>query len=361
MRLLVGCFLILTLGGCATSSKPIAGPKATIDDSFDVSSATKAEIYYVKSIDGKNVHNALLETNMASFNKGTRIKARGVSRDVPVKTMKIRIVGQVHHGAPLWYMLNAGDNHQVEGEIDFTPEEGERYIVRGTLSKDRSIVWIENSKGSKVSNVIEKKSDSYVAGQEPIKIEPAKPVTQREILLSFKGGESLALVEEKLGKPDSTIFEKGNYFKERPETVTYLYEKIGSIQFISVKQIPKTVDRVFPKATSEDDKNTVISNLSTDGATLQSVAKSYHAQNNLKLETLDLIAQKIWEMRSSKDSYDIDATSWLCKVLANSKNARYREFLSELIKTSKSKKIQQYAGYALKSLTADTVDQFKPL
>jgi len=49
------------------------GDTASIDDSFKRTGRTKAQIYYVKLIDGKEIGNAMVATNAATFGKGPEI------------------------------------------------------------------------------------------------------------------------------------------------------------------------------------------------------------------------------------------------------------------------------------------------
>lgn len=50
-----------------------------------------------------------------------------------------------------------GGNRHVSGKVSFTPKAGGEYIVTGVTGKDRTAVWIVDSKSGKVvSPVVEK-------------------------------------------------------------------------------------------------------------------------------------------------------------------------------------------------------------
>ncbi len=109
MRLLLSLLFISILTGCA-SYQPLVpdgyrGEVATIDDSFKKDSSSKADLFFIRSINGNEIQNALTNTIAASEGQGFRIAARGKSRHVPAEKLRIRLVGQVHHSAPIGYLF----------------------------------------------------------------------------------------------------------------------------------------------------------------------------------------------------------------------------------------------------------------
>jgi hypothetical protein len=56
-----------------------------------------------------------------------------------------------HYAAPILAM--AGTSYAVEGDVSFTPTEGDRYVVKGSLGPQYQAVWIESvANGAQVGN-----------------------------------------------------------------------------------------------------------------------------------------------------------------------------------------------------------------
>lgn len=152
---------MLFLAGCAATYKPVpdgyTGPIAAIKDTAEDESSSKARLFYVESIDGNEIENASVATRRNSTNTGFRVFTRIVIRDIPIRPMKLKIVGTHVTGAPIHEIAArvAGTFFSVEGVLDFTPKEGVLYGVRGELKKDASRIWIENATTNEiVSEVI---------------------------------------------------------------------------------------------------------------------------------------------------------------------------------------------------------------
>jgi hypothetical protein len=140
-------FLVALLGGCATY-KPVpdgyTGPTARIVDSSYQETGGKGRLYYVESVDGNKIENARNATGQASYGRGFSLSIRSSIRDVPIRKMRLRLVGTHVTAAPIHEIASRaiGEFFSVEGDVDFTPEAGKVYEVRGELKKTGSSVWI---------------------------------------------------------------------------------------------------------------------------------------------------------------------------------------------------------------------------
>jgi hypothetical protein len=148
-RRILGGFALgvsLTLAGCETVTPSIppgyAGPTAEIKDSIEQDGGTsKVSIFYVNAIDGKEVDNARLATIRATRGHGFGIVPAEIDqRKVPVRPLKLQLVGRTQHAAPIASIV--GTEYEVKGEITFTPEESKTYIVKGILGEAYSAVWL---------------------------------------------------------------------------------------------------------------------------------------------------------------------------------------------------------------------------
>lgn len=364
MKIFFTVAVLLSLVACASYTPSV--PKgytediATIDDSFQRQSRSKANFYYISQVGGKPIRNSLVASSKASSGRGARLITRGASRSIPVKPLSLYLVGRVYHSSPVGAMLGAGSNYTVEGEVDFTPEAGASYLVNGRLSEDYSAVWIEDVNGNIVSEVLEKKAPAYIQVQESGDQLNKKILSKEELFLNLSSGESEKLVVSKIGRPDSISKYGGNFLIEKPASVTYKYEGLGEVQFSARNSKPLFIERVIPSVTSLNDIASIKMQLSSAGVTLQSLAQGYYLRDDIKVGALDLFAEKIWVDKNTEDSYVIDALSWLCKVLAKSNNSRYRSLLQDVANEANSSKLRKYAKNSLGLLSEKEVDQFVP-
>lgn len=364
MKILLTTIMAFLIAGCVSYAPSIpegyTGDIATINDSFQRQSRSKANFYYIKLIDGKPIHNSLNASASASYGKGAQLVTMGASRSVPVKPLSIHIVGQVYHSAPVGAMFNAGKNYLIEGEVDFTPEKDQTYLITGSLSEAYSAVWIADINGNVVSKVIEDKSPSYTPAQTSNDQQKKKEISREELFLNLAGGESESLVVSKLGKPDGVSIYKGNAFTGKPGSITYQYNGLGNIQFSAQNEKPLFIERVTSAVKFSNDIPSIKMQLASTGPTLQSLAKGYWQQNNIEVEILDLFAEKIWSEKGTDDPYVVDALAWLCKTLSKSNNSRYRSLLQDIANEASSKKLKKHAKENLDLLPTTKVEQFIP-
>ena len=350
------------LASCSATHAPLPegykGNTATITDTFRNRSSASADFYFIEAIDGKDIHNAVQESSSASHNQGPRLTALGHQRTVPAIPATYTISAMVYHAAPITHILNIGSNFSVKGNITFTPEKDTRYLVKGKLTETHSAVWIEDSRGNIVSDVVE-----VVAEGEPVvvdagnmqqEINATKPTSPEEIFIALSGGESSEMVVQKLGKPNLVTRQRSSVFSGTKQLVLYHYWALGEVEFahnigpgLSVSQIRKyqfaNPEYDFPQAKLELQ--------SASGQTLQQLAKEYHRMFITEEAPLDLIATKIWQERNSPDEIQADGIAWLCKVLGKSRKARYKTLLTEVAQVSESRKIRRHAEKSLALFT----------
>ena len=145
---LCGIGIMFAVSGCATYqpiSEGYAGPKAIIIDTGMTEDGSKARIYYVASIDGNTIENARIKTRLSSYGTGMTLHMKTAQRAVPIRPMKLRLVASHIVGAPIHEMASraVGTFFDVEGDVDFMPEAGATYLVKGDLQKTGSSVWLE--------------------------------------------------------------------------------------------------------------------------------------------------------------------------------------------------------------------------
>ncbi|MCV2358248.1 hypothetical protein LNV08_04600 [Paucibacter sp. TC2R-5] len=149
----------LALSGCASYvpvPKDYSGPTAVLKDSGFSEDGTKAQIFAAMEIDGNRLENAFGATANASQGRGMSILTVFPERKVKAVPSKIQIRASHATGAPVAAIASqmAGTFFSVEGIIEFTPQAGGVYVVKGELKKEKSSVWIEDAQTGKPATVI---------------------------------------------------------------------------------------------------------------------------------------------------------------------------------------------------------------
>jgi hypothetical protein len=109
----------------------------------------KAEIFSMVKVDGKPIDNAFSRTAAYSEGMGLGMSAQNDERRVPVKPMKVELLGLVYYPAPISTMFNP--TYETRQTAQFQPMAGQTYVVRGRLGKSGSSVWIETAGGQRVT------------------------------------------------------------------------------------------------------------------------------------------------------------------------------------------------------------------
>lgn len=121
------------------------GPQAEIVDTVVLpGSGSALYMFYVRSIDGEVVENAETQSKAASYGSPVFLP-QWTRRQVPVRVLRLELVGTYAVPDPvkeIWARMT-GNFFSVIGTIEFTPEDGRVYVVRGVLARDGSSVWIE--------------------------------------------------------------------------------------------------------------------------------------------------------------------------------------------------------------------------
>ncbi|MBM3395955.1 MAG: hypothetical protein FJY37_15260 [Betaproteobacteria bacterium] len=143
--------LVLLVSGCVGPKERVVpedytGPGAAISDTVVYPNEGEMyQLFYVDAVDGDTIQNAMTVTRGASAGRGSAVVAMSRKRAVPVKKMRIRLVGTHYASMPIQEMWNQirGKFFRVKGEVDFEPKEGKEYVVVGELGKSGSSVWIQ--------------------------------------------------------------------------------------------------------------------------------------------------------------------------------------------------------------------------
>ena len=138
----------VALAGCATNQPSVpqlyAGPRATLKDTVRVHGGSKADFFHVSHVDDKQIENNRIKTRSANRGRGMQLVPIHVQREIAARPTKLTIVARTEYAAPI--LALTGTVYQVKGEVEFTPEPGKSYVVRGELGESYSAVWIEDER-----------------------------------------------------------------------------------------------------------------------------------------------------------------------------------------------------------------------
>jgi hypothetical protein len=146
--IVAGVVVVLGSTACATTSSAnpagYPGPVATIEDSFTQDSgSSRADFFVLYRLDGRDIDNALVDTVTQNEGRGLAMKPIGRQRLVPARQARFYLLGRSHYAAPIQEL--AGKAYLIAGEISFVPVAGARYVVKGSLTADRSSIWLEDA------------------------------------------------------------------------------------------------------------------------------------------------------------------------------------------------------------------------
>jgi hypothetical protein len=154
---MLGVAAAILLSACATVAPSVPesykGPTVVLLDSGQQDSGGKGVFFAAVAIDGKDIENSLRETRGASYGKGFALTSLYTARLIPVQAMKVKLVGTHQTAAPIHEIAArmAGTFFSVEGIVSFNPVAERSYVVLGELSKEKSCVWIADSKTDEVA------------------------------------------------------------------------------------------------------------------------------------------------------------------------------------------------------------------
>lgn len=158
MRRFVASVIALLLTACASYAPTIpegyAGPVAEIQDSSTMHSGSKADLFYVAAVDGAPVRNSLVQTRVANQGRGFSLTPVMTAHPVQARPLRLTIIGRTEYAAPILTFTNTV--YQVKGDVEFVPEPGKTYLVKGLLGAQYSTVWVQElSSGLVVGRKVE--------------------------------------------------------------------------------------------------------------------------------------------------------------------------------------------------------------
>ncbi len=138
---------IFLLTACETANpvpEGYKGPLARVNDTVVPFSSSGADFFYVVKFNGKSIHNGYSGTRAATYGQGFRMSTVSVGREIPASPTTVTLVGRRDYAAPIQTLVNK--IYLVSGDLEFTPDPDETYVVKGVLGQSGSAVWLESEK-----------------------------------------------------------------------------------------------------------------------------------------------------------------------------------------------------------------------
>lgn len=140
--------LIASLASCTTMRQAIppgySGSVATIQESAIRVDRGKAQMFYLKEIDGVYLkENCGQRSYVQSYGRGNNLTIVDSPYEIPAELHTYTI-----EGSNVWAMDARGlveADLTVTGETTFKPVEGRTYLINGSLSKEESVVWLKDA------------------------------------------------------------------------------------------------------------------------------------------------------------------------------------------------------------------------
>ncbi len=131
------------LAGCTKSSirEDYNGAVAFFDESNKKINKYKWDYYVLSGVDGTDLWDSISETLGRNQGRGFKMTPYLHGHIVPAgKNIVLSLQARSVFAAPI---LSFGyPNCRFEAEVVFKPEENADYVIRGTLEKDYSAIWI---------------------------------------------------------------------------------------------------------------------------------------------------------------------------------------------------------------------------
>jgi len=148
--LLILAFALFIVSGCTKPTLPenYTGPIATIKDTTQKISNQKSNFFFMDKLNNQSVFTSVMKTKIANDGRGFFMAPIVIDHKLPAKSCTITLHGRTIYAAPILELMNPV--YDVSGKIHFTPSTNGIYVVKGSLSKNYSVVWLEDANSGRV-------------------------------------------------------------------------------------------------------------------------------------------------------------------------------------------------------------------
>ncbi|GEM_PF-1132668 len=362
--------LAVLVSGCASYVDPVpddyTGETALINDTFEQPFAGRGYFFYLEEVDGQPVENAKYKTERHTFGQGRSLLGTGYIREVPAQPLTLKLTARRLESRPIAYGMT--NYERSEGEVELTPQPGQFYLVRGIVTQEFAAVWVEDIQGNRVTRVIESTSlgrdgAAPYRASIPTRAEAGEDFTREDAFATIRGGEHYRVVTAKIGEPDETDYEPAVPFSNKlTDMTTFHYADLGTIVFNTFDDDSFAAEVTLTTRSAESlTPDAFERRLDTwNGHIIRHEIQELYRNELKDREILDVAAQRLWEGRHAEDDPMLDAMAWICQLLGQSGDARYRELLDEVAEISEVRKLHRHAANNRERLREGSDEPFRP-
>lgn len=151
VKLLSFSLVLVFIASCASYHDPAKGfngPLVVVEDSYQRISQIKGNLFYIERVDGKEIEN-IRHVTRAYGGYLSAVMFRPYSRKLPVRKMTVNLVA---NSTTLYE-----EGSRLQNEVEFEPEAGHIYMVKGLIKGYNFSVWIEDNNGKRVTDIVKGK------------------------------------------------------------------------------------------------------------------------------------------------------------------------------------------------------------
>jgi hypothetical protein len=215
-------------------------------------------------------------------------------------------------------------------------------MINGHISKEYTAVWIEDDQGRMISDIIESiGKDKIAAAKTKQALLAAHRITAQptltEVFERINSGVSYKFLHSIFGQYEKDItreirpISRPMFYKTMK---TLRFKNVGSFKFSCFTNDDCIVTAKLPIISSGDLSSPQQIKKRLDEAeptALRLILKDYDQYDLSSPATIDVFAQKLWEIRAQTSSAIVNAAEHLCLIIGDSGYYRYRGLLQQLI------------------------------
>lgn len=151
-RFLATATTALLLAGCAgprsfsafepATPADYTGPTVNVADQAVSVDTQQLHVFEITQVDGRRLASSSTATRRAGQGSGMTVTPVALTNELAVRPARVRLQATTQYASPV--VALSRPTCRTVGEVDFTPQPGKRYAVRGRIAPQTCEVWIED-------------------------------------------------------------------------------------------------------------------------------------------------------------------------------------------------------------------------
>lgn len=141
--LMSGCTSFRSFTAFEPATPPdYTGPTANVADQVVAISSQRLTIFEMTQVNGRRLASSSMATTRTGQGSGMMLTPVPLTNELPLQPALVWLQATTQYASPMIAMTNP--SCRTVGGVNFTPEEGKRYIVNGRITPKACEVWIED-------------------------------------------------------------------------------------------------------------------------------------------------------------------------------------------------------------------------